>query len=422
MKRVDFFYDFACPYAYLAHTQIEALCARTGAELVWRPFLLGGVFRALGTPDVPAAMMPAPKARLNLLDMHRWALAFGVPLVMPETHPNRTVLALRAAIASDDLPRASKALFHAYWALALDLSRAEVVRDALDRAGFDGAALVAAAEEESNKQALRRRTDEAIAAGVFGAPACVVTVVPERDGDPAALPGALFWGQDRLAMVERALGGEPPARLERAASPSAHDLVFYFDFSSPFAYLAATQVERIAASARSTVVYRPFLLGALFKQIGTPVVPLFAAPEAKQRHYRDDMQRWALHWDVPLRFPTRFPMNSVKALRLVLAAPTSHWRDLIAALFRAAWADDRDLGSDDVLASIATDVGLDGAATVLASHDAEVRRRLFAATSDAVLVGLCGAPTFVVGEHLIWGQDRLDFVERSLRGVRLDRL
>ena len=75
MKRVELYYDFSCPYAYLANTQVEALCERTGAELVWRPMLLGGVFRAIGRADGPV-LSPA-KARLNVLDMHRWADWFG---------------------------------------------------------------------------------------------------------------------------------------------------------------------------------------------------------------------------------------------------------------------------------------------------------------------------------------------------------
>jgi 2-hydroxychromene-2-carboxylate isomerase len=207
VKRVDFFYDFSCPFAYLAHTQIARVCEGAGAELVFRPFLLGGVFRAIGTPDVPASTMPSAKARLNALDMQRWADHWGVPLNMPEAHPNRTVLALRAAIASGDLPRASKALFTAYWGLARDVSRPEVVREALDGAGLDGAALVARADDADIKDELRRRTDEAIAAGVFGAPAFLVTA--------PGVAGELFWGQDRLFFVEKALAGwvpPPPLR------------------------------------------------------------------------------------------------------------------------------------------------------------------------------------------------------------------
>jgi len=209
VKRVLFFYDFSCPYAYLAHTQIEALCARAGAELVWRPFLLGGVFKALGVPPVPFEGMPAAKARHNALDMTRWAEHWGVPLRMPPSHPNRTVLALRAALASGDLPRASKALYAAYWVDARDVSRPEVVREALDAAGLDGAALVEHAEDPAMKDELRRRTDEAIAAGIFGAPAFVVTA--------PGVSGELFWGQDRMHFVEKALGGWTP--------PDARELI-----------------------------------------------------------------------------------------------------------------------------------------------------------------------------------------------------
>jgi 2-hydroxychromene-2-carboxylate isomerase len=211
VKRVDFYFDIVCPYAYLAHTQIEAVCARAAADLVWRPFLLGGVFRAIGAPDDPNTAMPAEKARMNHLDMDRWADHLGVPLKRPEGHPFRTVLALRAAIASGDIPRASKELFRAYWAEGLDVGRPEVVRAALDAAGFDGSALVKRADDPSIKEDLRARTDAAASAGVFGAPAFVVTA-PGVNGD-------LFWGQDRLMFLEKALSGWSPPPLTMRSGP-----------------------------------------------------------------------------------------------------------------------------------------------------------------------------------------------------------
>jgi len=201
MRRVELFYDVVCPYAYLGHTQIEALCERMHAALVWKPFLLGGVFRAIGTPDVPADSMPESKARLNRLDMDRWAAHFGVPLRMPANHPRRTVLAMRAILASGDFPKASKALFRAYWVEARDVSQPEVVREALDGAGLDGAKCVEAASEPKIKDELRERTAEAASLGLFGVPAFLVT------GDGEAAKPQLFWGQDRLHFVERALEG-----------------------------------------------------------------------------------------------------------------------------------------------------------------------------------------------------------------------
>jgi 2-hydroxychromene-2-carboxylate isomerase len=408
VKRVEFYYDFSCPYAYLGSTQIEAVCERNGASLVWRPFLLGGVFRAIGTPDTP--VLGAAKARLNALDMHRWADHFGVPLNMPPTHPNRTVLALRAAIAAGpDLPRASRALFRAYWALGRDVSRPEVVREALADVGLDADALLRRAEEQAAKDDLRARTDEAVARGLFGAPTFLVT-----NGDKTQF----FWGQDRLDFVEQALGGTPPRLPDDAPPAAGREVSFFFDVSSPFAYLASTQIEAVARRAGAVVRWRPFLLGGLFKAIGTPDVPMFTMPAPKRENVAVDLGRWAEHWGVPFRFSTRFPMNTVKALRMILQLPDERRPPLVHALFRALWVEDRDLGDDAELAAIATSVGLDGAALVAGTKGDAVKEQLKAATAEAERLGLCGAPSFLVGDLLFWGQDRLLFVEKALRGWR----
>lgn len=414
-KQVDFYYDFSCPYAYLAHTQIEQLCERAGATLVWRPFLLGGVFRAIGAPMVPAETMPAAKSRLNDLDMVRWADHFGVPLNRPASHPNRTVLALRAAIASGDIPRASKAMFRAYWDRGLDISRPEVVRAALDEAGFDSAEILRRVEEPAVKDDLKARTDAAISAGVFGAPTFVVTA-PGSSGD-------LLWGQDRLLFVEKALGGVQPSAQPRASTEHEHprELFFYFDFSSPFAYLGATQVEAVAARSGAVVRYRPFLLGGLFKDIGTPNVPLFDMPEAKRKFALADMTRWADHYGVPLRFPQRFPMNTVKPLRMILALPEEERRALVLPIFSAYWAEDRDIADDAVLHDIVHSVGMtrvDADTLLQRTRDEGLKARLKAATDDARALGVCGAPSFLVGDQLFWGQDRLVLVEKALNGWR----
>jgi 2-hydroxychromene-2-carboxylate isomerase len=417
--RIDFYYDLSCPYAYLGHTQIEALCARHGAELVWKPFLLGGLFRAIGAADAPA-MIPA-KARMNLLDMHRWAEHWKVPFHMPAEHPCRTVLALRTILASDDIARATKALFAAYWERGLDVSRADVVRQALDGAMFDGAALLERAGTESIKQELRSRTDEAVAAGVFGAPTWVV------HGGTADSDSELFWGQDRLRFVDKALGGrggDPYRAVDEGATRGDRErkrLTFYFDFSSPFAYLAATQIEALGSRQGASVEWQPFLLGGLFRAIGIADVPLFQMPAAKQKHVYADIDRWARYYGVPFTFPSRFPMNSLKPLRVALQLNDEHRKRFASAVFAAYWAEDRDIGDDTVLVDIATKLGLDGLALIAGTHDEAIKARLKRITDDAARLGVFGAPTFVVEDpgcpesaELFWGQDRLDFVERAL--------
>lgn len=397
-RRLEWFYDFSCPYAYLASTQIEALAERTGAELVHKPFLLGGVFKALG--GEPMASLAPPRARMNGLDMFRWAEHWDVPLVMPAGHPNRTVLALRAALASGDLPRASRALFAAYWAEGRDLSNPTVVEAALTSVGFDGQALVRRADDYKNE--LRSRTDEAVTRGVFGAPAFFVDA-------------ELYWGQDRLDFVERALGGAPPIR-EQTSAPAGASVDFWYDFSSPFAYLAATSIESLSARVGAAVRFRPFLLGALFRAIGTADVPLFSFPEAKRRYFERDLERFAVERGVRLRFPSHFPIRSVLPLRVALAAGPDGAR-LCRALFDAAWRDDRDIADVATLGAVLAEQALDPSLLAAATSHA-IKQSLRDNTAEAIARGVPGAPAFVVGDSVFWGQDRLLFVEKALGGWR----
>jgi 2-hydroxychromene-2-carboxylate isomerase len=398
--KLEFFYDFSCPYAYLASTQIERVASRGNAELEYKPFLLGGVFRALGEAAGEMSRLAPPRARMNGLDMLRWAEHWGVPLNMPKTHPNRTVTALRAALASGDIPRASHALFRAYWVDGSDVSDPEVTARVLSAVGFDGPALVARAEEPALKAELRERTEEAIQRGVFGAPATFVN-------------GELFWGQDRLGFVERALGVAPePLPPQRA---NGRELEFWYDFSSPFAYLASTQVEALAERTGAKLVWRPFLLGALFRSIGTADVPLMTFSPQKQKWVADDLARYAKLYGAPFRFPSTFPIRTVLPLRVALVANDDIAR-LSRALFRAAWVDDRNIGNPEVVRTICQEAGVPDLLERAGSDTA--KSALFAATEDAERAGVCGAPCFRVGDVVFWGQDRLELVEKALGGWR----
>lgn len=198
---IDFWFDFSCPYAYLANTQRRWLSEQSGSVVRLQPFLLGGVFAAIGQSQNLSATLSPAKARHNRLDVIRWASLFGVPIATPVRHPNRTVEALRCLLAApeDCWPAIVDAFYAAYWVDGEDISDRAVLRKRLVMLGLDAEALVGAAGTEAIKAELRRRTDEALRVGVFGAPAYVVG-------------GQLFWGQDRLPMVVRAAHGWRPDR------------------------------------------------------------------------------------------------------------------------------------------------------------------------------------------------------------------
>ncbi len=193
-REVEIAFDVVCPYAYLASTQIEAIADRAGALVRWEPILLGGVFRAIGQTDDPNRAMSEAKRRHTDRDLFRWAEHFGVPLVRRADHPRRSVLAMRAILATPEAERtvAIRTLFAAYHVRGEDFSDPSIVRAALERAGLPGEALVRRTEEPSVKDELRARTTRAVERGVFGVPAMFVD-------------GELYWGQDRLDWVEEAL-------------------------------------------------------------------------------------------------------------------------------------------------------------------------------------------------------------------------
>ena len=100
---VTFYYDIVCPYAYLASTQLQRLVDKTGAQVEWTPVLLGGIFRNIGGQQSPMNAMSAPRAKLNLLDLQRFADRWGVPFRFPSGHPRRSVEAMRLLTALEGL-------------------------------------------------------------------------------------------------------------------------------------------------------------------------------------------------------------------------------------------------------------------------------------------------------------------------------
>jgi 2-hydroxychromene-2-carboxylate isomerase len=190
-------------------------------------------------------------------------------------------------------------------------------------------------------------------------------------------------------------------------------LEFFFDLSSPYSYLAATQVEASGDRTGARLQWKPMLLGAVFKAVSN-TMPATVVPKAQ--YMLKDLVRWAAHYGVPFRMSSRFPVNALKAMRLIVAAEASEKNAALAlALFRAVWVDDRDVTSEDEMRAIAGEVGLDGSALLAAVETQEVKDKLRAYTDQAIARGVFGAPALLVGSELFWGNDRLHFVEDALR-------
>lgn len=195
---IDFFFDFSSPYGYFASTRIDAIAARHGREVIWRPFLLGAAFKTTG--QAPLVQQPL-RGPYHAHDFPRTARWLKVPFVMPESFPFASLAAARAFYwLADSDPALAKALARAVYLAAFGAGRsvtaAETVADVAAPLGIDRDELLAAVADPAVKDRLKRETDEALARGVFGSPFVFV------DGEP-------FWGSDRLDQVEEwlATGG-----------------------------------------------------------------------------------------------------------------------------------------------------------------------------------------------------------------------
>ncbi|MGC2276403.1 MAG: 2-hydroxychromene-2-carboxylate isomerase [Candidatus Binatus sp.] len=187
-KRVEFFYDYLSPFSYLADTRLPEIARRTGAEIAYRPILMGAIMKSVGN----AGPLSIPsKAAYNIAEFQRWAKRYGVPAQFSPYFPFNTIRIVRGAIAAQLVGRFAEfhsAAFRAIWEQAQDLSKEEALQRLLNEAQIDPALI----EGDDIKNRLRANVDEAVERGAFGAPTFFVN-------------GEMFWGNDRLDFVEEAL-------------------------------------------------------------------------------------------------------------------------------------------------------------------------------------------------------------------------
>ncbi len=190
---------------------------------------------------------------------------------------------------------------------------------------------------------------------------------------------------------------------------------FYFDFSSPYGYLASERIDALAAKHNRSVNWRPILLGPAFKASGN--APLIGQP-LKGEYAVRDFSRTAKFLGIPFRLPSPFPIgtqNAARAFYWLQDRDAARARELARALYRTFFAEGRDISAVETVAEIAGRLGVDAAELTTALADNAIKERLKREVEASLAVGVFGSPYFVVDGEPFWGSDRLEQVDEWLR-------
>lgn len=190
---------------------------------------------------------------------------------------------------------------------------------------------------------------------------------------------------------------------------------FFFDLSSPYSFLAESQMAGLAKRTGCEVIYRPMVLSVVFRETHNHA-PLECP--AKARYMGLDLYRWAARYEIEFQFSSHFPLNTMSAMRLILALKTpAERRQMAHQLFRAVWVQNQDISDEKVLFEVVAQTGLVSGPIEPIISDPEVKLALRKNTEEAVARGAFGAPTIFVGSQMFCGNDRLDFVEAAIRAT-----
>ncbi|HUJ74416.1 MAG TPA: 2-hydroxychromene-2-carboxylate isomerase [bacterium] len=193
-----------------------------------------------------------------------------------------------------------------------------------------------------------------------------------------------------------------------------HKVEFYFDYNSPYSYIASLQVEELCERQGATLEWHPMVLGAVFQVMGH--TPSFQN-ETRRKYLMEDLRNLAEVYGLPYRERTQFIFHPILSMRATVQVPQGAQRGkAVHALFRGAFAEDKDLGKPEVVTDLLNQAGLDGQALVAGANQQAVKDTLKANTDRAVARGVFGAPTlFIDDSRMFWGHDRLHVVEHFLQ-------
>ena len=185
-------------------------------------------------------------------------------------------------------------------------------------------------------------------------------------------------------------------------------LDFFFEFASTYSYPAALRIGAVARTAGVTVRWRPFLLGPIFRTQGYDTSP-FNVHEAKGRYMWRDLARTCDSLGLPFRRPEPFPQNGLLAARVAHVGLDKDWGEAFCcAVFTAEFGQGLEIGSEAVIRDLLVGLAQQPDAILARARSDEIKTRLRATTEEAQRLGIFGAPNFVVGDELFWGNDRLE--------------
>ena len=201
MAKLEFFFDCSSPWTYLAFHEIERLARETEARLVWKPFLVGGVFNTINPSVYQSRETPVlPKARYMKKDLQDWARYRGIKIGWPEVFPVNSVKAMRGAFYAIDkgvISEYTSKVFYSYWTEGKDISQLSILSEIINSLNMNEGEFFSYIEEETTKQALKLNTQELMDRGGFGSPTIYLN---ETD---------MFFGNDRLQLIDELININP---------------------------------------------------------------------------------------------------------------------------------------------------------------------------------------------------------------------
>ncbi|RDD39657.1 2-hydroxychromene-2-carboxylate isomerase [Trichoplax sp. H2] len=410
-SEVEFYYDIACPFSYLAVSAFRSIPRENPIKIQWMPIYLDSIKdrAGVGSPIVKGDCS-AKKVWMER-DLKMMCERYNVPINRSPRYEDQdgTPQKLLASIDNNgDREKLSLALFSHYWLKDCDIQDSKVLENIAKEAGLS---LNVQQQIARGEEPLKKLNEEANKLGIFRVPCFRVS-------------RKIYFGPDRLYFVERELGNNQASelrlRLPSSATPGHRaKLTFYYDFVSPWSYIAAVAIERLVEQLKPVTVdveWVPVSLPGLIQANKAPVeAALDAANPAFLKATGRDMQmQIALRGGMPFKFNSKFPYISTTTLRAILVNDAA---DLRRKIFQELWTADRDLSDDKVVAEVIEEAGYDAKDILSKAEEDNIKDQFAQNMSRALKAGAFGVPAFQVNDGtLIFGQDRLNIVADMLCG------